>query len=189
MTRVGPPERWHPAIVALHWLTLLLIAFQFLIAGPMREETRDLVQRFEFYQLHKSVGLTIAGFVALRLLLRLTVKAPPSVNSGRALGLASDAVHAGLYLCALALPLTGFLMVSSAPLQIPTLYFGWFSVPHPFGPDKPTYDLMLSLHGWTGDALLVLGAMHFGAVLVHVLLWRDGLLRRMWFRLGGAAQD
>jgi cytochrome b len=82
MSAAASPARWHPAIVALHWLTLLLIAFQFLIAGPMREETRDLVQRFEFYQLHKSVGLTIAAFVALRLLLRLITKPPPRANDG-----------------------------------------------------------------------------------------------------------
>lgn len=184
-----PPARWHPAIVVLHWLTLLLVVFQFLIAGPMREDTRDLVQRFEFYQLHKSVGLTVAAFVALRLLLRLVTGAPPRMNDGRLLRLASDAVHAGLYLCVVALPLTGFLMVASAPIQIPTLYFGWFAVPHAIGPDKPTYELMLNLHDWTGNVLLALGAIHFGAVLVHVAIWRDGLLRRMWFRPGGAAQE
>jgi cytochrome b561 len=189
MSAAASPARWHPAIVALHWLTLLLIAFQFLIAGPMREDTRDLVQRFEFYQLHKSVGLTIAAFVALRLLLRLITKPPPRANDGRLLGLASDAVHAGLYLCVVALPLTGFLLVSAAPIQIPTLYFGWFAIPHPIGPDKPTYELLLRLHDWVGNALLALGAIHFGAVLVHVVLWRDNLLRRMWFRFGGAAQD
>jgi cytochrome b561 len=183
------PARWHPAIVALHWLTLLLIALQFLIAGPMREETRDLVQRFELYQLHKSVGLTVAGFVVLRLLLRLVTRPPQRANDGRLLSLASDAVHGGLYLCVVALPLTGYLMVSSAPIQIPTLYFGWFAIPHPIGPDKPTYELMLGLHGWAGNALLALGAIHFGAVLVHVVLWRDNLLRRMWFRRGGAAQE
>jgi len=189
INRARSPARWHPAIVALHWLTLLLIVIQFLLASPMRDETRNLVERFEFYQLHKSVGLTIAAFVVLRLILRLSLPSPPSLNAGRWLRWAADAVHGGLYLCVIALPLTGFLMVSSAPIQIPTLYFGWFAVPHPIGPDKATYELMRSLHDWAGDALIALGAVHLGAAVVHVLIWHDNLLRRMWFRRGGAAQN
>ncbi|WP_439500296.1 cytochrome b [Bosea sp. (in: a-proteobacteria)] len=175
------PARWHPALVTLHWLTLLLVVTQFVIASPMRDETRNLVERFEYYQLHKSVGLTVAGLILLRLVLRLIRPAPPPANPGRLLQLASDAVHAGLYLCLIALPVTGFLTVSSAPLQIPTLYFGWFAVPHPIGPDKATYELMRGLHYWLGNLLLALATLHVAAALVHVLLWRDGLLRRMWF--------
>lgn len=182
----GRPQRWHPALVALHWLTLILIVAQFLIASPMQDETRNLVERFELYQLHKSIGLTVAGFVVARLLLRLIVKPPAPANEGRLLRFASDAVHAGLYLCVIVLPVTGLLMAAASPIQIPTLYFGLFSVPHPIGPDKTTYELMLRLHDWAGNALLALGAVHFGAALVHVVLWRDNLLRRMWFGRRGA---
>lgn len=177
----GRPQRWHPALVALHWLTLILIAAQFVIASPMQDETRILVERFELYQLHKSIGLTVAGFVVARLLLRLLVRPPAPANESRLLRLASDGVHAGLYLCVIVLPVTGLLMAAASPIQVPTLYFGLFQVPHPIGPDKATYELMLRLHDWAGNALLALGAVHFGAVAVHVLFWRDNLLRRMWF--------
>lgn len=175
------PTRWHPALVTLHWLTLLLVVSQFVVASPMRDESRDLVSRFELYQLHKSVGLTVAGLIVLRLLLRLTMPAPPPANPGLLLRLASDSVHAGLYLCLILLPVTGFLMAAASPIQIPTLYFGWFAVPHPIGPDKATYELLRSLHYWLGNLLLGLAAIHVAAALVHALLWRDGLLRRMWF--------
>ncbi|MGO4667098.1 cytochrome b [Bosea sp. 2RAB26] len=178
---VGRPMRWHPALVALHWLTLLLVIAQFLIASPMRDESRNLVERFELYQLHKSVGLTVAGMIVLRLVLRMVAPVPPPANAGRWLQRASDVVHAGLYVCLIALPVTGLLMVSAAPLQIPTLYFGWLAVPHLIGPDKATYELMQSLHAWAGNLLLALAAIHVAAALVHVLIWRDGLLRRMWF--------
>jgi cytochrome b561 len=177
----GWPQRWHPALVALHWLTLILILAQFLIASPMQDETRNLIERFELYQLHKSIGLTVAGFVVARLLLRLIVKPPAPANEGRLLRFASDAVHAGLYLCVIALPVTGLLMAAASPIQIPTLYFGLFQVPQPIGPDKATYELMLRLHDWAGNTLLALGGVHFAAVLVHAVLWRDNLLRRMWF--------
>lgn len=182
----GQVTRWHPALIALHWLTLILIVVQFLIAGPMRDETRNLIERFELYQLHKSIGLTVAGFVLARLLLRLLVKAPPPANEGRLLRFASAAVHAGLYLCVVALPVTGLLMAAASPIQIPTLYYGLFPVPHPIGPDKAIYELMLSLHGWAGSILLALGAVHFAATAVHVVVWRDNLLGRMWFGRGKA---
>lgn len=179
----GRRVRWHPASVVLHWMTLLLILFQFWVAWPMTDETRDLLTRFELYQLHKSVGLTIAAFVVLRLVLRLVLRAPVPApeHAGPWLRGGAGAVHAGLYLCVIALPLTGFLMVSSAPIQIPTFYFGWFSIPHAMSPDKAAYELMLRFHGWAGDLLIALGAAHFAAALVHVVVWRDGLLHRMWF--------
>jgi cytochrome b561 len=176
------PARWHPAIVTLHWLTLLAIALQFLLAMLMTDETRNLVLRFELYQLHKSVGLTLAAFVLLRLALRLALVAPAPSRPEPWQRFAANAVHGALYLCVIALPATGVLMVSSAPIQVPTLYFGWFAVPHPIGPDKPTYELMRALHQRAFDLLIVLGLIHLGAVLFHHLVWHDRLLRRMWFR-------
>ena len=32
-----------------------------------------------------------------------------------------------------------------------------------------------------GNILIALGVVHLAAVAVHMLLWRDGLLGRMWF--------
>ncbi|MGO4405815.1 cytochrome b [Bosea sp. RAF48] len=177
----GRPARWHPASVVLHWLTLLLVLFQFWIAGPMRDESRDLISRFELYQRHKSVGLTIALFVVLRLLLRLAIPQPGPFESNPWLRGAAGTVHAGLYLCLLALPVTGLLMAAAAPIQIPTLYFGLFPVPHPVGPNPAIYQRMLWLHNQLGNILIALGVAHVAAVAVHMLLWRDGLLGRMWF--------
>lgn len=177
--KAGPPVRWHPASVILHWATLLLILFQFWIAGPMRDETRDLLSRFELYQRHKSVGLTIALFAVLRLALRFAVSQPQPFESNPWLRGAAGAVHAGLYLCLLALPVTGLLMASAAPIQIPTLYFGLFVVPHPVGADPQIYKAMLLWHGRIGNLLIALGVAHVAAVAVHMLVWRDGLLSRM----------
>lgn len=178
-TKAGPPTRWHPASVALHWATLLLILYQFWVAGPMRDETRDLLSRFELYQRHKSVGLTIALFAVLRLVLRLALRQPKPFENNFGLRGAAGAVHAGLYLCLLALPVTGLLMTAAAPIQIPTLYFGLFAVPHPFGADPQIYKAMQLWHGLVGNLLIALGAAHVVAVAVHMLVWRDGLLSRM----------
>ncbi len=187
MTEAGArPPGWHPALVVLHWLTLLLVATQYGLARLMGDETRDLLGRFALYQWHKSIGLTVALFVVMRLVLRIVVSAPPPLPGSDWLRWAAQAVHAALYLCLIALPVTGLLTVSAAPIQIPTLYFGWFSVPHPIGPDKATYELMRALHELVFDSLVVLGSIHLGAALIHQFVWRDGLLRRMWFRREGS---
>lgn len=183
---VARPPRWHPVLVVLHWLTLALIVAQYSLARLMGDESRDLLGRFVLYQWHKSIGLTVALFVVMRLSLRLVIPDPEPLPASAWLRRAALVVHAGLYLCLLALPVTGLLTVAAAPIQIPTLYFGWFAIPHPIGPDKATYELMRSLHGLVFDSLVVLGLIHLGAALVHQFAWRDRLLRRMWFGRAGS---
>ena len=94
---------------------------------------------------------------------------------------AAQAVQAALYLCLIAIPVTGFLMVCAAPIQIPTLFFGLFAVPHPIGPDKMLYDAMLLWHERLFDVLAVLTGLHAGAALLHHYVLKDGLTRRMGF--------
>lgn len=175
------PRRWHPLIIALHWLTLALILLQFGLAQVMRDEARDLIGRFQLYQWHKSIGLSVAALVLLRLALRLALPAPQPVAMPPWQRLAAASVQAGLYLCLLELPVSGLLMVSAAPIQIPTLLFGWIAVPHPIGPDKAIYEAMLSLHGALFATLAVLAAIHAGAALFHQFVLKDGLMRRVWF--------
>ncbi|KRE24207.1 hypothetical protein ASE66_02885 [Bosea sp. Root483D1] len=174
-------RRWHPLIIALHWLTLALILVQFGLAQMMRDETRDLISRFQLYQWHKSVGLTVAALVLMRLALRLALPAPQPLVMPAWQRLAATSVQAGLYLCLLALPLSGLLMVSAAPIQIPTLLFGWIPVPHPIGPDKAVYEAMLRLHEVLFATLAALAMIHAGAALLHQFVLKDGLVRRIWF--------
>ena len=174
-------RRWHPVIIALHWLTLALVLAQFGLARVMRDETRDLISRFQLYQWHKSIGLTVAALIFVRLVSRLAFRAPPPVAMPAWQRLAAASVQAGLYLCLIALPLTGLLMVSAAPIQIQTLLFGWVAVPHPIGPDKAVYEAMLFLHEALFATLAVLAAIHAGAALFHQFALKDGLMRRIWF--------
>ena len=175
------PRRWHPLTIALHWLTLALILVQFGLARVMRDETRDLISRFQLYQWHKSVGLSVAALVVLRLVLRLVLPSPQPVAMPAWQRFAAGGVQAGLYLCLLALPVSGLLMVSAAPIQIPTLLFGWIAVPHPIGPDKAIYEAMIVLHEALFATLATLAAIHAGAALLHQFVLKDGLMRRIWF--------
>ncbi len=175
------PRNWHPLLILLHWLTVVLIAVQYGLSRLMGDETRDLLSRFALYQWHKSFGLTLAGLVLLRLATRLLLPAPAPPTMPRWQHIAAAAVQGGLYLCLLAMPVTGFLMAAAAPIQIPTLFFGLFSVPHPIGPDQRVYDTMLSAHATLFDIMAALAFIHAGAALLHQFVLRDGLMQRMWF--------
>lgn len=175
------PRNWHPLLVLLHWATVVLIALQYGLSRLMGDETRDLLSRFALYQWHKSFGLTLAGLVLLRLVVRHLSPAPLPPPMPRWQHIAAGAVHCGLYLCLLALPVTGFLMAAAAPIQIPTLFFGLFSVPHPIGPDQAIYDAMLWAHATLFDIMAALAFIHAGAALLHQFVLKDGLMQRMWF--------
>ncbi len=113
--------RYSTGAVVLHWSIAALMLFQLTLGLTMGEGRTPF--SFARFQLHKSVGITILVLTLLRLVWRLAYKPPaPSVGGweGRLAGL----VHAAFYLLLLALPLTGWAIVSASPTRIPTLLYG-----------------------------------------------------------------
>ena len=81
-------------------------------------------QSFAVTQLHKSIGITILLLSLIRLGWRLTNPPPPEPPTlapwERML---SQVVHWGFYFVMIAMPLTGWLMVSASKTAIPTVLF------------------------------------------------------------------
>ena len=84
-----------------------------------------LQRKFELYQLHKSIGVTILLAALLRMGWRLMHKPPelpahmPSLERAAAVS-----GHLILYFFLFALPLTGWALVSASVLGIPTVLYG-----------------------------------------------------------------
>ena len=168
------PQRYSIAAIILHWAIAALLAFQIAVGWALE----DLGARgFNLFQLHKSVGITILALTLLRIAVRYWKPRPPAKEGGWQGSLAS-AVHFGLYAFMLAAPLTGWALVSTAKVKVPTLIFGVIPLPHlpvPAG----AHELAEGSHGviaWIGIALFLL---HVAGALRHHLLLRDGLLWRM----------
>ena len=131
--------------------------------------------RAGWFNLHKSIGLTIAAVVLLRVLWRtarpLAVDASLPVWQRHA----SRVTHALLYLCMLAIPLSGFL--GSNFTRYPVLYFG---MPLPgWNHDWPAAkQWMASLHYAAVWLLMALITLHVAAALWHWLR-RDAVCARM----------
>ena len=166
--------RYSLVAIILHWAIAALLAFQISVGWALE----DLGARgFALYQWHKSVGITILGLTLLRIVVRYWKPRPARLEGGWQGALASG-VHFGLYAFMLGAPLSGWALVSTAKVKVPTLLFGVLPLPHlplPAG----AHELAEGGHGliaWLGIALFLL---HVAGALRHHFLIRDGLIWRM----------
>lgn len=129
------------------------------------------------YTGHKTVGVLILSLMTLRLGLRLILGTPPPVPTLTWFErVASRAVHDLLYLVLLALPVVGWLATAAG--GYPVQFFAW-TLPGLIAKDKALSETLFQLHGILGWTLLALLALHIGAALMHWLIKRDGVMRRM----------
>jgi cytochrome b561 len=141
--------------------------------------------KFQLYQLHKSIGITMLFAAVLRVQWRLTHRPPPSPGTMPPLERkAADGAHIALYTFLFFLPLTGWALVSASPFNIPTVLYG--VVPWPHLPvlstleDKvPVEHVLKLIHGKGAWLLIALAGVHAGAALRHHFILRDGIMQRM----------
>ena len=166
-------QRYSTVAIVLHWVLALGIAFQLALGFAMPDGPAG----FGEYQLHKSVGITILLLTLVRLAWRLTHRPPPPVERGFG-GFLAKAVHTGFYLFLIAMPLTGWALVSTSRIEVPTVL--WGVVPWPHLPlSRGLHEAAEEAHeliAWLGIALFLL---HVAGVIRHQFLLRDGLLKRM----------
>lgn len=168
------PQRYSLAAIILHWAIAALLAFQIAVGWALE----DLGSHgFFLYQWHKSLGMLILALTFTRIAIRYWKPRPAKLEGGWQGALAS-AVHVGLYAFMLGAPLTGWALVSTAKVKVPTLLFGLLPLPHLPLP-ATSHALAENGHGllaWLGIALFLL---HVAGALRHHVLMRDGLIWRM----------
>lgn len=167
-------QRYSLTAIILHWAIAALLAFQISVGWALESLG---ARGFSLYQLHKSVGITILLLTFARIIARYYKPRPAKLERGWQGALAS-AVHFGLYAFMLGAPLTGWALVSTARVKVPTLIFGIIPLPHLPLPAS-VHELAENGHGlivWLGIALL---ALHVAGALRHHLLMGDGLIYRM----------
>jgi cytochrome b561 len=113
---VGHAERYTRVAILLHWAIAAFILFNLAFGFFMEEYEPPL--KFIIIVAHISAGMTVLGLTVLRIVWRLTHRPPPlsPTLSGWERRLA-HAVHIGIYVLMLALPLTGWAMISANPPQ------------------------------------------------------------------------
>lgn len=170
--------RYHPALVALHWLMALMIVMG-LIFGKFLLSPMDIANPEKAQGLagHMTIGLLVGALLIIRFILRLTSKTPPHAKTGNAfLDRVGAATHWVLYLLVALMVMSGIGTAFNAGLF--QIAFGGSGDPIPGN----LTDLRPRIaHGLVSNLLFTLVALHFAAALYHQFHLRDGLFRRMWF--------
>ena len=169
----------------LHWLIAIAIIGLLVMGKVMVDLPRDDPAKFELYQLHKSVGLTVLFLSVLRLLWRFQYRAPalpPTMKVWERF--AAQATHVAFYVLMFAIPLSGWAMASTSSLGVPTLWFGLFEVPSLPGLEgsagmEDINESAEEAHELLGNLTILLLILHVGAALKHHFWNRDDVLRRM----------
>ena len=140
--------------------------------------------------LHWVMALGVLALAALlRLAWRYAYRPPPLPRHMPQLErLTAHAGHWLLYFFLIALPLTGWALVSASVLNLPTHLYGAIPWPHlpvlSSLPNKaPVEALLKVIHRYGPWTLLVLVAGHAGAALRHHFVQKDDVLLRMLPRL------
>jgi cytochrome b561 len=181
-----PPARWSGGVIALHWLSAAWLASVFALGLAASADSFDAARKFDLYQAHKALGWLTLALLAARLAARLARSAPPPAPtwSGPTRA-ASRLVHAALYVLLAAVPLIGWLRVSSAIVPIPVSLFGLATIPNIAPVDGDFSELMALAHKLGAWTLATLAAFHAAAALKHQFVDRDAIFKRMWPRAGG----
>jgi cytochrome b561 len=172
-------DHWGSAAKFFHWTTVVLILVQGTI-GLIMVELPKRPDVIPIYSFHKSLGLTILAFAALRLVWRAfdpRPREPASMPRWQALG--ARAGHVLLYVLIFLVPLTGWRFDSVSGLR-PLYWFGLFEVPHLGSPDPAGKDLAAAWHEGMFWLLMAVAAGHALMALIHHFHNRDDVLRRMW---------
>ena len=168
--------RYSGTAIALHWLMALAIAGNFCLGWYMSDLHMSLL-RLKLFNYHKWAGVTILLLAALRLLWRLMKKPPADLPAPKWQHVAAHVTHWALYALFFAVPLVGW--AYSSATGFPIVLFGVLPLPDFVPKDHALAEAIKPWHGDLAWVLFGLVVLHLGAVAKHMVIDRDGLLRRM----------
>ena len=166
--------------ILFHWVIGLIFLGQIAL-GYLMVRVSDFTLQFSLYQWHKSFGFLVLGLSALRLLWKLANPRPRDPEHMNSLErVAAHAAHVILYLSLFIVPLTGWAVASSSPLQIPTFMFNLVVIPQlPITISDAAEAFWAASHAWLAYLSAVVAAGHILAALHHHFWKRDTILMRM----------
>lgn len=170
--------RYTAIAIALHWAIAIAIIFMIWLGWNMHDNEVRL-------QLHKSIGITILILTIARIIWRLLNPPPALPAEMKPLERsASHLVHIGFYVLMLALPLTGWLLVSTSfKLDVPTVLFGavsWPDIPGlGFLKNEAAHEAIEFVHAKLSWLTLGLLALHVVGAVKHEFTNEEGVLKRI----------
>lgn len=161
-------KRYHPAMVVLHWLTVILL----LGAGVLSDGEGGGSSPIN---IHMVLGALLLLVMIVRLILRFTTQRPAWASTGNQfLNKLGELVHAGLYFFAFLILGFGGLIAAQRNLFAYVLGTGSASY-------REGGFFFGAFHqlGWLAIVLLLF--LHIAGAFYHQFILKDNLLGRMWF--------
>jgi cytochrome b561 len=184
-------QRYTTTAIAFHWIIAVFIVFNLCIGTFMESLEQPL--RTGVVSVHASVGMSVLGLALLRILWRITHR-PPDFPKNMATWekWAAQLAHAFLYFLMVAMPLSGYSILSSNAPRPPGSPGGikiWvlFDIPRlsvlQQNPDagyrRIFHDLFVELHAYGAWILFGLLVLHVLGALKHQYLDRHQEFARM----------
>ncbi|KAA3531653.1 cytochrome b [Agrobacterium tumefaciens] len=166
--------------IVFHWTIALLFLAQ-LALGYLMSRDIDPVLQFNLFQYHKSIGFLVLALAAPRFIWSVFSRKPRALDGeGMASRLAARAAHAALLFLTLAVPLAGWAVASTSPLQIHSYVFDLVVVPGlPMAISDQAEAFWTKVHATLAYLAAVIVVLHVAAALWHHFVRKDPTLRRM----------
>lgn len=131
-----------------------------------------------YFNLHKSLGLTVFAIILIRIVWRFINSPPELLDTYKKWEKTlATFTHRTLYVLLVAVPLSGVIMSVYSKYGIK-----WFGLPFIKGLDNnPMRELYKEAHEVIGIILLVLVAIHILGALKHKFIDKDNTMKRMSF--------
>ena len=170
-------NRYGLIAITFHWVIALLI-LGMLALGLYMVDLPISLNKLRLYGWHKEFGILILILAMLRIFWRYLNVAPVlPTHLARLQKIAAKSAHYIFYFLMIAMPLTGWMMSSSA--GVPVSFFGLFVLPDLVSANKNLSQLLASIHGWMAYFLIAMITLHVGAALQHHFYYKDDVLKRM----------
>ncbi|HZP85445.1 MAG TPA: cytochrome b [Burkholderiales bacterium] len=177
MDKFYSAQRYNNVAILLHWLIAAAVLFMIGLGWYMSDIPKGDPTRSYWFNLHKSIGVTIGVLVLIRLLWRATHQPPALPASMPAWEQTAARInHTLLYVCLLAMPLVGFL--ASNYTKYGVKYFGIQIGPF-FAENQARRDALQEVHELLSYVLVALVVIHVVAALKHLFIDRDNVFQRM----------
>jgi cytochrome b561 len=169
------PRQFSVVSRLLHWTMAVMILAMLAIGLAMMA---SLSGYHTLVSIHRPLGIAVLVLVVVRFVNRQLSTLPPFPATmsamERKIAHASELTMYGLMLLQ---PLVGWAMLSAA--QYPIVLYGSLHLPFILPHDLTLYALLRKTHTILAYLFILVFLAHFGAVLFHTLIVRDGLLSRM----------
>jgi cytochrome b561 len=159
----------------LHWTMAAMVLTMLCIGVTM---VASLANYHVLVSIHRPLGIAILILVVVRFVNRQLSPLPPfPTTMSRVERLAATASELTMYTLMFILPLVGWGMLSAA--RYPIVLYGSVHLPFILPHDAMLYAVLRRTHTILAYLFFLTFIAHFGAILLHTLIVRDGILKRM----------